>query len=229
MSGCQRLIFIGASRNFREMALIIDDLNKVEKRYELIGLLDDDESLQGQELNGVPVVGRLQEAHNFPDCRFVFGIGSFRTRLERHLILSRTGIARERFESLVHPSAVVYPAARLSPGCIVYPGATICDAAELRDFTTVTFNAVIGPNVLVEEYAMITTNVCVLAGAHIGKAAFIGANSVIGEGVRVGAAAVVVFGSTVFQDVRAGAFIQGNPARYLYSKEVPTELTSLMD
>ena len=76
---------------------------------------------------------------------------------------------------------------------------------------------------------MITSNACVLAGARIGKAAFIGVNSVIGEGVRVGPGAVVVFGSAVFHDVKAGAFIQGNPARYLYSKAVPIELTSVTE
>lgn len=225
MSKCEQLIFIGASGCFREIALIIDDINRGQKRYELIGLLDDAPSLQGQELDGVPVLGGLEEARNFPDCRFVFGIGSFRTRLERHVMLLKTGVSRERFETLIHPSAIVYPTARLAPGCIVYPRVTICHAAELREFTIVTFNAVVAPEVLVEEYAMITTNASVLARAHIGKAAFIGVNSVIGEGVRVGPGAVVVFGSTVFQNVAAGAFVQGNPARHLYTKQLPTELT----
>lgn len=220
------LVFIGAANSFREVLPIIQDINSEKRRYEVIAIVDDDAAHHGTEIEGVPVVGSLEKVRQFDRAKFVFGIGSFRTRLLRKRILCRMNLPHERFEAIVHPSVRIYKSATISPGAIVYPGVTVCNNAEIGPFCIVTFDAVIGPFVRLEPCAMVTTRSVVLSAATIGPSAFIGVNSVIGEGISVGAAAVVVMGSVVFQNIRPGAIVQGNPARLVMQGKVPAELSN---
>lgn len=224
MSARTPLVFIGASAGLREILQIVRDRNAVDDRYDVIAALDDDERLHDREVAGVRVAGGLARARDYQDARFVLCIGSFRGRLARHLALAATGVAADRFETLVHPRSTVYPDATLGPGCIVHAGSSITAGCALGAFAIVAFNSVLAPGCRVGRYGMITTSVTVLSGAEIGPAAFIGAASCVGEGVRVGPGAMIGMGSVVFRDVRPGAFVLGNPARELYRVTVPTEL-----
>jgi acetyltransferase-like isoleucine patch superfamily enzyme len=54
---------------------------------------------------------------------------------------------------------------------------------------------------------------------HIGSEVMIGANSTLLPGITIGDGAVVSAGSLVHKDVPAGAFVGGNPARIIYTRE----------
>ena len=226
MNGSKRqpIVFIGASNAFFEISEIIRDINNVEESYEIIAVLDDNPQLHGGQLDGVPVMGRLDLVHQYPDAQFVFGIGSFKTRLVRNDILKRLNIPDERFVTLIHPSSKIYPSAKIGPGCIVYPGVVICNDVVLDPFSIITFNSVLWPYVKLGRCAMVTTMVVVLSGVQISASAFIGAGSVLAERIKIGPGAVVIMGSLVLRSVKPGAFVHGNPARLLYSAEVPAEL-----
>lgn len=79
-------------------------------------------------------------------------------------------------------------------------------------------NSIIGYNTtiltheyLIEEYR--------LGEVEIGSNVMIGANSTILPGVRIGDGAIVSAGSLVIRDVPEGAFVGGNPAQLIYTKE----------
>lgn len=220
----QPVVFLGASTAFFEISEIIRDINNVKGSYEIIAVLDDNPQLHGSRLVGVPVMGSLDLVHQYPDALFVFGIGSFKTRLVRNDILKRLNIPDERFVTLIHPSSKIYPSATICPGCIVYPGVVICNDVVLDPFSIITFNSVVGPYAKVGRCAMVTTMVVVLSGVQIGRSAFIGVGSVLAERIKIGPGAVVIMGSIVLRSVKPGAFVQGNPARLLYRAEVPAEL-----
>jgi acetyltransferase-like isoleucine patch superfamily enzyme len=83
---------------------------------------------------------------------------------------------------------------------------------------TIGRNSIIGYNTtiltheyLIEEYR--------LGDVVIGSNVMIGANSTILPGLIIGDRAVVAAGSVVTKDVPEGAFVGGNPAQLIYSKE----------
>ncbi len=221
----KQLVFLGAATAFSEISEIIRDINKSgNQQYKIIAILDDNQLLHGSEIDGVPVCGDLSMVHHYPNAQFIFGIGSYKTRLLRHEIIKRLKISQERFISIIHPSSKIYPKVKIGHGCIIHPGVTICEGAELGAFSIVTFNSVIAPKVILEPYAMITTMSCILTGAVIGHSAFIGVRSVVGENIKIGKGAVVIMGSIVFQKVPEGGTVQGNPAKLLYQTKIPNTL-----
>jgi sugar O-acyltransferase (sialic acid O-acetyltransferase NeuD family) len=220
-------LFLGASTAFLEIGEIIHDINRVERRHEIIGLLDDDAFRHGQMVDGVPVLGPLELARDHPDADLVFGIGSYNTRLQRHSIIARLGLPDERFISLVHPLAKVYPSAHIGAGSIIHSGTVLANDVRLDGFNVVTFGAVLGPYTHLGRFAMVTSLAVVLSRVELGPGSFVGAGSCIQDGVRVGAGALIGMAAAVYRNVEAGAVVLGNPARAAYRVRVPAELAAL--
>jgi sugar O-acyltransferase (sialic acid O-acetyltransferase NeuD family) len=218
------LIFLGASTAFLEIQEIIRDINAVEPRHRIVGLLDDDPKRVGTEIDGVPVMGPLSAAADYPDADLVFGIGSHQTRLVRHEIIDRLGIPDARFISLIHPAAKVYPSAHVGPGCIIHSGVVVANDVILEGFNVVTFGALLGPYVRLGRFSMVTSLAILLSRVALGPAAFIGAGACLQDGIQVGPGALVGMAAAVYRDVGAGAVVLGNPAKVAYRVRVPAEL-----
>ena len=79
-------------------------------------------------------------------------------------------------------------------------------------------NSIIGYNttILAHEYLIKEYR---LGNVEIGSDVMIGANSTILPGVKIGDGAVVAAASVVTKDVPEGAFVGGNPAQLIYTKE----------
>lgn len=94
-------------------------------------------------------------------------------------------------------------------------------------------NTVIGYNttILAHEYLIDEYR---LGDVKIGSNVMIGANTTILPGVEIGDGAVVSAGTLIYRDVPAGAFVGGNPAQIIYTKEereakLATELSDVND
>jgi sugar O-acyltransferase (sialic acid O-acetyltransferase NeuD family) len=210
-----KIVVLGASTGFREVRGIIDNVNKSGGDLEIIGILDDNPLLAGDLVLGVPVLGGINMAMNMDGVHFVFAIGSMATQSERSRILEQSGLAREKFITLIDPSACVDSTAKIGTGCIVHNNASIGPGSEIGDFVVIAVNSAIGPDVVVESFSLITSFVLLLTKVHIGQGTYIGSMSCVIENVNVGKNSRIGVGSIVNRDVPEGAFAVGNPARIL--------------
>ncbi len=77
-------------------------------RWRLLGHLDDDPALHGRDVDGVPVLGGCELAAELPPrARLVVCAGSPRDHAVRARLVRRLGLPRERYATVVHPTAVV--------------------------------------------------------------------------------------------------------------------------
>ena len=224
MGNIRPVVFLGAATGFHEIAEIIYDINRVKKCYELVAILDDNPEKHGKELGGVKISGNLELAHRWKEAFFVFGIGSVQNRMKRHEIIQRLNIPTERFLTLVHPNAKIYPDVKIGAGAIVHSGVVVGNGTEIGDFAITTFNTVIGPYCKIGRFVMVTTSVVCLTGVEIGAGAFIGAGSCLGEGIKIGPGAFIGMASALARNVEPGAYVLGNPPRTLYKVEVAAPL-----
>lgn len=213
------LVFLGASTAFYEVDEIVFAINKLNPTYRFIGILDDNPSVQGTKLRDIPVVGVLTDAKKFSNAKFVFGIGSLKTRTIREEILNRTGLTSEDFVTIAHPSAVIDRTANVGHGCIFHSGVVIGNDAVIEPFSIIAVNSAIGPYVKIGSFSMITSLVLVLTGAEIGKMVFIGSHSLITEKVKVGDYTMVGVGTIVSRNIDSGLFVLGNPMRIIGKSE----------
>jgi sugar O-acyltransferase (sialic acid O-acetyltransferase NeuD family) len=229
-SKVQKIVFLGASTAVQEVTEIIKAINKVSPTFEVIAILDDNKDTHGKVIRGIQVLGDLSLVHTFDqEVKFIFGIGSLRTRLIRQNILKKIGLPKERFVTIIHPRVVIDESAHIGYGCIIHPGVCIGNDAIIDSFAIVAVNSAIGPFAHIRSFAMVTSLVVILSNAKIGKAVFVGSCSCVTENVEIGDGSMIGAGTVVSRNVDTGCFFLGNPARLINRLEVPEELISYND
>jgi acetyltransferase EpsM len=209
------LVFLGASTAFYEVDEIVYAINRIHPTYKFAAILDDNTAVHGTKMRGVPVAGPLHDARKYSQAKFIFGIGSMKTRLLREEILARTGLNPEDFVTIIHPSAVIDRTAKVEHGCIIHCGVCIGNDAQIGAFSIIAVNSAIAPYVKIGKFSMITSLVVILTGAEIGAMSFIGSHSCITENVKFGALSMVGAGTVVSRNLDSGVFVLGNPMRVI--------------
>lgn len=221
----QKLVIIGGSNAFWEITELIDDINKVKKTYEIIAVLDDNLQLIGKQYNNLIVDGPVDIAKKFPeDVKFIFAIGSFKTRLIRNKILERLAIDENRFETLIHPSAKIFSTAKIGNGCIVHYGTVVFNHTIIESFVVIAANCVIAVSNHLGKGSLFGSNITTTTGVKIGSFSFVGSSTSIGENIEIGPGAQIGMGSLILKNIPAGCFVLGNPPRILDKVEVPKEI-----
>ncbi len=206
----QPVIILGVNGNCIDIAEAIEAVDDLE----VAGFLDDDPKLDvGTLIAGYPVLGRITDAAQFTDSKFVCGIGSPRSYRAKPEIIRRTGIPREQWATVIHPSCSVSRLAQIGPGTVLLAHVAVGARAQVGAFCTILQGSVVSHDSIIGEHSILATGVCVSGGCIVGTGAYLGCRSCLREGTRIGDRALVGMGAVVVDDIPADAVAFGNPAR----------------
>ena len=213
----KKIIILGMNGFCFEILDMLEAINAKAGRivYQCAGYLDDDPAKIGRTFDGGPVLGPIDTAAKYGDCRFVNVIGNPSNFRRKDVILARTGLAPERFETLVHPAATVSPQAKLGHGVIVSPYSYIPAGAEIGDLTCILSGCVFGHETTVGAYGSVAACAAVSGRVRIGRLCYLGANcSIVGD-IDIGDRVMIGMGAVVLKSVESGLTMVGNPAHVL--------------
>lgn len=219
--GRRRLVIIGTGGNALDLIDMVEALNAQHERWEVAGFLDDGVDRAARPL-GLPVLGRLEDAIHLAatggelaDAAFVNAIGSERNHAGRAEILARTGLAAERFATLVHPGASVSARAALGQGCCVGFGASVGGQARVADQVWIGPGCVIGHDSVLEYAAVMAPCATISGFVRLGSCCYVGSAAAVRQNVSIGEQALVGLGAVVIRNVAPRTVVVGNPAREL--------------
>jgi sugar O-acyltransferase (sialic acid O-acetyltransferase NeuD family) len=220
----KKIIILGTGGNCIDILDTINTINvsKGLRSYECVGFLDDNDQNWGKEYYGVPVLGPLNSAQKYPDHFFVNGIGSQSNFWKKRIIISKTNIPDERFETIIHPSASVSLMAQLGSGTVIFQNVTITSNVTIGNHVIVLPNSVISHDDIIGDYTCITGGVCISGGVTVGHSCYLGTNSAIIGNIHIGNYCLIGMGSVVLDNVDDNQVMVGNPARKL-RKTVPED------
>jgi sugar O-acyltransferase (sialic acid O-acetyltransferase NeuD family) len=217
----RELVIIGAGGSAPELVGIVEAMNAVEPTFTLLGFLDDNPSKKGGGVGDLPVLGGSDMVGELNDALIVLGVAHYRRPRCREDLARRLGLPRERYATLIHPSANVSNRATLGAGVMIGPFAMISPGATVGDHVFVAPYAHVSHDATVEDGATLAAGSMVCGGSKLLAAAYLGARSVLMDGVCVGEGAVVGIGAVVIRDVSPDAVVVGNPARPLAGRIAP--------
>lgn len=189
--------------------------------HEVAGFLDDDQSLAGTSVDGVPVLGPLDDVTEFGDADLVVCAGRGGARRDIAARFAKLGVDDSRYATVVHPATPV------PPGCTVGAGSILLAGVVLTAAVTVGRHVVCMPHVtlthddVVGDYATLAAGVALGGGVIVGEAAYLGMRSSVREQRRVGDDAVLGMGAALVEDQPARTTWAGVPARPLTRQEEP--------
>jgi len=188
------VIILGA-KGIAHPALEIFNSNQVI----IYGLLDEDQTLYGTEINNVPVLG------NTEDEGFLKLIGQKAeafvavddVKYRKFLVEMLLEVRKVQPVNAIHARAYISTDASLGHGnfinanvsmgagakvgshCIFHTGVIIDHKVEIADFVQIGAGSVVNAEVTIEEGAFIGSGVTIVGGVTIGKGARVGAGSVV--------------------------------------------------
>lgn len=209
----KKLLIIGAGGHAKA---VIDAVDK--STYEIVGLLEKDDSRVGKFVNNIKIIGTDSEAEKFYNqgiLHAVIGIGhlgesQFRGTLSD--VLERIGYS---MINVIHKTAVISEDVILGVGNVILANTTINAGARLGN------NNIINTGSIIEHEVTIGNNVHTAPGSiicgtcKINDNTFIGAGSIIVQGMEIGKNVLVGAGSTVINSIQDGSLVYGSPARFV--------------
>ncbi|MFF3037087.1 acetyltransferase [Arthrobacter citreus] len=205
------LLLLGAGGLAREVLAAV----RRTEEWRVIGFLDDDPSLHSAKVEGVPVLGGLDTAGDYPGCRFLACAGSGSARASMVQALASAGVAEDRFAVFVDRGAYLTEGCTVGAGSIILAGTVLTAAVTVGRHTAVMPNCTLTHDDVLEDYATLASGVCLGGGVHVGPGAYLGMGATVRQGVRLGAGTVVGMGAAVLRDVPGGQTWAGVPAREL--------------
>lgn len=217
MAERRRLLLFPFGGNAREAlpALLADD-----GPWLVEGFIDDDMATWGKQCCGVKVLGGRKVAMEMADTLVLAVPGSPDTYHRRKKVIDGLGLPLERFSTVIHPSAVIGPCAKVGRNTLIMPHVVVSPEAEVGNHCVILPNTVIAHGSIIGEYTLIGSNVTVSGNVSIGKNCYIGSGVNIRDHVSIGPGCLVGLGANVVSDLGRGVVAVGNPAKAM--RKAPT-------
>lgn len=190
------LLVVGDGPLARELVDLVDAVNAAVPTWEVVAGVADDPALTVVVAgggSGGPAPSR--------------GASLARARAVRRL-----DVPAHRLATLVHPSAVVAPSARLGPGAVVHPLAVIGPGAVVGAHAHVRAGAVVGADCVLGDLVTVGSGVRLGEGVLLDEGVSLAAGVLVDDQVSVGAWAVATLGSVLVHPVPEGEVWSGVPA-----------------
>ena len=209
-----KVIGFGAGGHAR---VIIDILTTIGG-FDIVGLLDHDQSLWNTETLGVPVLGddSLRDELHQRGIRHAFiGLGSIKNTEPRKRLYELAQTSGFELVRAIHPSAVVSKHAIVGDGPMIMAGAIVNPAARIGNNVIINTGAIVEHDCEIADHSHVATSARLGGAVAVGEGSHIGLGASIREGIRVGAGVIVGAGAVVIEDVPDRTVVIGVPARVL--------------
>jgi acetyltransferase EpsM len=213
----KKLIIIGGYGNGTVVQSTAEDINQVEPTWEILGFLNDFEK---GPINSKPVLGPIDEATVAPyleddEVFFFYSLISVKMNFKFLHKLHDLKIPKERFATIIHPTAVVSKFAQIGYGVCIQPFVSVGPNVNIGNYVQIFAQSLIGHDATLEDYSYVANNACVGASVHLKEGAYLGTNATTLENVTLGKWSITGIGTVVLKDVEDYAKVVGNPARVI--------------
>jgi sugar O-acyltransferase (sialic acid O-acetyltransferase NeuD family) len=117
------------------------------------------------------------------------------------------------FLTLVHPTAVVAPTARIGAGSVLCPYSIVSDAASIGECVLMNYHSSLGHDATAGDYAVLSPYAALGGHAHVAEDVFLGMHASVGPGRRIGARSKVSANSCALSDAPPESIVYGAPGR----------------
>jgi sugar O-acyltransferase (sialic acid O-acetyltransferase NeuD family) len=224
------LVVIGSGGFGRETVEAVRAVNSERPTWDLLGFLDDDSALHGSEIDGVPVLGAIDDARTkFETAALVVCTGHPGNYFSRKRIVDRLGLPAIRYATVVHPTAVLPTTLVLGVGTVLLAQVVATTAVRIGSHVAVMPDVVFTHDDIVEDFTTFGAGSRLAGRVRISEGAYVGSGALVREERTVGKWALVGMGAVVTHDVPAAEVWSGVPARRVRSIALPDELIRSRD
>ena len=209
-----KICVIGAGGHGREVIRIIEEINEVQNRYEILGFIDDNQDLKDQTFNGYPVLGGIDEIVEKygNELKYVLGIGE--PRIKKQLIDKLENNNLE-WPSIIHPSVRKTKYTEIGQGTIIFPGCVLSVNVKLGDFVCVNTLSSISHDSIIDNYTNINPGAFINGNVQVRTGVYLGSGCKIIQDIKIGDWSIIGAGAVIIEDVPENVTVVGVPGEVI--------------
>lgn len=204
------VIVLGSGGHARVLIDVLQELGT-----EIMGITDPDQTLWGQTLMNVDVLGPDEKIFDIHPERILLvnALGSTKTTKARQKLFETWQQRGYTFATVVHPKAVIARSVQLAQGVQVLAGAIINPHTTVGVNSIVNTGAVLEHDCTTKEHVHLAPGVRVAGNVTIGTGTHVGIGSTVIQGLIIGENCLVAAGAVVIHSVPDNAVVMGVPGK----------------
>jgi sugar O-acyltransferase (sialic acid O-acetyltransferase NeuD family) len=207
------LVIVGAGGHARELAWLVDDINRGSETFRFLGFVVSD--LRRASGHDSPVLGDFDwlDANRSIVDAVAIGIGSPAARLA---VADRLADEFGSFETpaLIHPTAQFDVASTsIDRGAAICAGAIATVNVAIGSFASIGVSVTIGHESRIGKGCVVNPGANISGGVTLGEGVLVGTGAQILQYLTIGERASVGAGAVVVKDIAEGTTVVGIPAR----------------
>lgn len=205
------IIIIGAGGFAREVAWLIEDINKFKSKWNLLGFIDEDKNKVGKIYNGIEVLGDFNWLNkNKNEIYGVCAIGDSKIRAKLINKAIKMGV---KFPILIHPSVIMSAYNNIGEGTIICAGSILTTNIVIGKHVIVNLDCTIGHDATIGDYCTMFPSVNISGNTKLNKDVNLGTGSFTIQGVSIGENSIIGAGAIVTKNIPADCTAVGAPAK----------------
>ncbi|MCU0785267.1 MAG: NeuD/PglB/VioB family sugar acetyltransferase [Verrucomicrobia bacterium] len=209
------LVIVGHGGLAKEVAFLVEEINRQQPAWRLLGFITDRPDCVGQRQGDYPIMdtdeGLLRRTQ---DCAVAVAIGQPAALRVVHERLRPN--PRLSFPNLIHPDVSGdWARIQLGAGNIALNGATFTTAIRLGSFNQFNPGATVSHDCVLGSYNLVSPGANLCGAVALEDEVFVGAGAVVMQGLRVARGAVIGAGAVVVREITEAGTYVGVPARKL--------------
>ncbi len=212
MQTVKDIIVYGAGGFGMEVAFLIEDSNKSNLHWNILGYLDDDRNKWGTVIYGYKVLGGREWLKNRDRAAVAVALAVAAPETRRTLAETVLN-GKCEFPVLVHPSVILSRAVNIGEGSIICAGSILTVEINIGRHVHINPGCTIGHEVTIEDYATLYPGVHVAGRVIVRTCASLGTGSQVVQGLEIGSHSFLGAGSVAISAVPPGVVAAGCPAQ----------------
>lgn len=206
------LIIFGASGFGREVAWLVERINKETPTWNILGYIDDNEAIQNSEINGYKVLGKTGDIKKYSSAYFICAVGA--SKIRQNIVSKIKNINPEtHFATLIDPSVEMSDRVTVGEGTIICAHTIITVNISIGNHVIINLDCTIGHDSVLNDFVTLYPSVNVSGITTIGYCTELGTGMQIIQGITVGSHSIIGAGAVVVKNIPDKCTAIGCPAK----------------
>jgi len=209
------IVIIGAGGLAKEVAFLIDDINKESKTWNILGYIDHDNKEIDKHNGKYTIINTDQWLINYKNAiHIAFAIGD-------PLLIYRLSEQYKQNDKIIYPN-LVHPTVigdweriEIGLGNIVCAGTILTTEIKIGSFNIINLNCIIGHDDIIGNYNVINPSAMFSGNVIMQNRNLVGTHSKIIQGMKIGSDIKIGVGSVVMNNLSKKGTYFGIPAKIL--------------
>lgn len=212
MHNLKKLYIIGAGGFGREVLWLAKRVNNIIPTWNIVGFVDDNETLHGTMQDEYPVLGGCDYLATIKENIWVIiAVGA--ARVKKIIVEKLSQYENIHYATLIDPSVILSDRIEIKEGSIICAGTILTVDITIGRHVILNLDCTVGHDVVIEDYVTAYPSVNISGNVIVGEEAELGTGMQIIQGKKIGKQSIVGAGSVVIKDIPEQCTAVGSPAK----------------